>query len=235
MTTARDFVRPLTVNDDQGWSGIITLKDGRIINMSDVAKIDSFQERLGVAHSYGVRPEGYDGHVLKEKGGGGSISVAYFFNGRRSRKNLFVAALREQRNGREVLNLPRAFLKPGQQHLTLAEQTAKEEFGLNVPFKTTPLGNPVNSNSAFFLNDKDEGCRFFSTLIDKRALELIPVNGHFKFKNEVIPIDPKDTAGKRLVASVFMPAHLILKDADMDDMFTPAGIGLLKEALWPIN
>lgn len=233
MTTARDFVRSLTVNDGQGWSGIITLKDGTVIDISKVSKIDAFQERLGASFSYGVRPEGYDAPVITEKGGGGSISVAYFFNGTRSRKNLFVAALREMRNGREVLNLPRAFLKPGQQHLTLAQETAKVEFGLDVPFETNPLGNPLNSNSAWILTNPQEGCRFFSLLVDIRALQLIPENGYFKFKNEVIPANEADAAGKRLVASVFMPANKILQNADMDDMFTVAGVGLLKEALWP--
>lgn len=233
MTTARNFVRPLTVNDDQGWTGIITLKDGTVIDMSKVAKIDTFQERLGAAISYGVRPEKYDAFVTTEKGGGGSISVAYFFNGEPSRKNLYVAALREMRNGREVLNLPRAFLKPGQQHLTLAEKTALEEFGLDAPFKTNPLGGPLNSNSAWILTNPSEGCRFFSLLVDTRALELIPENGHFKFKNQVKAADEKDVSGKRLVASVFMPANKVLQNVDMDDMFTVAGIGLLKDALWP--
>ncbi len=233
MTTAREFVRPVTINDGQGWTGIITLKDGAVIDMAAVAKIDTFQERLGAAISYGKRPEGYDAFVTTEKGGGGSISVAYFFNGEHTRKNLHVAVIREMRNGRVVLNLPRAFLKPGQQHLTLAEETAKVEFGLDVPFKTNPLGNALNSNSAWLLTNQGEGCRFFSLLVNKRALQLISGMGYFKFKNEVIPSDKEDVAGKRLVASIFMPVSKILQNADMDDMFTVAGIGLLKDALWP--
>ncbi len=219
-----------------GWKIVATFANGEVAHLSDLTKLEAFQDRLGVRIYYGMRPEGYDSFVIAENGGGGSISLAYFFkDGVRSRKNLMVAAVYESRNGHPVVNLPRAFLKPGEQHLKVAETTAAEEFGLNKPFKTFPLFNPENANSAFFFNEEGQGCRFFAMQVNRRALQLIPENGHFKFKNEVVAVDAGNAATKRLLASVFMPAHQIIKNAAMDDLFTAGGIGLLKEALWPIK
>ena len=217
-----------------GWAWTAQFADGRVEQLTDLALLVGVQSRLGVTIRYGMRPEGYDAPVIAETGGGGSISVCYFFkDGNRSRKNLMVAAVWETRNGHSVLNLPRAFLKPGEQHLKVAQTAAAEEFGLDKPFKTWQLGNPANANSAFFFNEEGEGCRFYAMRVDQRALRLEPENGHFKFRNEVVAVDAGNAATKRLLASVFMPAHQVMSNPAMDDMFTATGIGLLKDALWP--
>lgn len=219
-----------------GWKWTATFADGRVEELTDLAFLHGEQSRLGVDLLYGMRPEGYDAPVIGEKGWGGSISVAYFFKGGvRTPANLMVAVLEEGRNGHLVLNLPRAFLKPGQQHLTLAEQTLKEEFGLAEPFETKPLFGAENSNSAFFFNEEGEGCRFYAMLVDERALEMMPENGHFRFKNQVIPADPEDAGAKKLLGSKFMPAAKIIRSVNMEDMFTAAGVGLLKEFLFPTD
>lgn len=217
-----------------GWKWTATFVDGRVEELTDLAFLHGHQARLGVDLLYGMRPEGYDAPVIGEKGWGGAISVAYFFkNGVRTPANLMVAVLEEGRNGHPVLNLPRAFLKPGQQYLTLAEQTLREEFGLAEPFETEPLFGAMNSNSAFFFNEAGEGCRFYAMRIDERALEVVPENGHYRFKNQVVPVDPKDAGAKKLLGSVFMPAGKIIRHMNMEDLFTAGGIGLLKEYLFP--
>jgi hypothetical protein len=220
-----------------GWVWEATLSDGRVFPVKDLSLLTGYNSRLGVKFRYGKRPEGYDAPVLSETGGGGSVPVPYFFrDGEITRKNLMVAVLQEMRNGHPVWNLPRAFLKPGEQHLKVAQTTAAEEFGLADPFKTEELGNPVNSNSAFLFNLPGEGVRFFRMEIDQRALRLEPENGHFLFKNEVEAVDVKNAATKRLLKSTFMPAYKIKRQlVGMEDMFTPAGICLLEDYLWPIE
>lgn len=246
--TFDQFVQPINFEEERakaaaksqvyqpGWKVVIHTADGEVGHLDNLVLLEAYQDRLGARITYGMRPEGYDSFVIAENGGGGSITLAYFFkDGKRSRRNLMVAALLETRNAHTVLNLPRAFLKPGKQHLQVAQDVAAEEFGLDKPFQTVPLGNPANSNSAFFFNQEREGCRFFAMRVNQRALQMTPENGHFIFKNEVQPVDIKDASTKRLLASVFMPPHEIRRHPAMDDMFTLAGLDLLMSHLFPIK
>ena len=80
--------------------------------------------------SYGWRLEGngFDGWIWEETGGGGAITLPYFYLGRQ----LFVGLIKENRlnMGGEALCILGGFIDPGESHKKAQAREAQEEAGL---------------------------------------------------------------------------------------------------------
>lgn len=136
-------------------------------------------KRIGVEVDYGQRQEGFDGPVLKEPGGGGAVTIPYYFQ----EGELYIGVVEESRptctdgGPEKVLNVPRGFLDPGQTHFETAKKELEEETGYTpLPKRIKELkGQPMNPNSTFFVTGKDKGIRMFGVQV--YDFELTNSNG----------------------------------------------------------
>lgn len=84
-----------------------------------------FNSRLEVEVLYGQRPEGYDGPVLKEPGGGGAVTIPYYVH----EGSIYIGVVEESRptctdgTTERVLNVPRGFLTLAKLILKLQEES----------------------------------------------------------------------------------------------------------------
>lgn len=184
--------------------------------------------RMGVEALYGQRPEGYDGPILKEPGGGGSVTIPYYLhNGQ-----LYIGVVEEERltctdgTKEKVLNVPRGFLDSNQTHFETAKQELKEETGYEPMEKRIKelSGRPTNPNSAFFITGKDKGVRMYGVEVNDMEVAIIqdsdnPFDREFTFNPQVIK--PTSKMGERIGRSRFI--HWT-KATEQIDMFTVAGV-----------
>jgi len=161
------------------------------------------QEKMGLALEYGMRVEGFDGVLIHEPGGGGSVSIPFvIWTG-----DLWIGLLEEERKnmGGRVLGAPGGFLDPGEKHFEAADREFTEEVGIGkVKISDTPLGEPGNPNRAFFDTSREgEGIHFY-------PVEFLPEHVEYdrfddfkvfslRFKEGVIV--PK--AGDRVAEKIF--------------------------------
>lgn len=213
-------VTPLKGDDSRGWEVQI---DGQPVDASSLVITNS---NLGVNVSYGMRPEGYDGVVIRERGGGGSVTVPYT----RVDDELYVGMVLEERKtiGSYVWNVPRGFLDAGERHEDAAVRELQEETGAQAKTygSIILLASGINANSAFFdtnsqPNEPNAGVRFYALEVDGSALE--PTNNGYKFRENIPPVDPSRTA-ERIVTARFKPLHEAM---NTNDMFSLAAIGCL--------
>lgn len=188
--------------------------------------------RMGVEVEYGQRQEGYDGFVLKEPGGGGSVTIPYYYhNG-----ELYIGVVEESRptvtDGRveeKVLNVPRGFMDPGQDHFQTAQKELLEETGYEPISKRIVAlpGEPMNPNSTFFVTGKDKGVHAYG--IQVYDFELVklnesenPVDTKYGFDKEIIKSTSK--MGEKVLNTEFINWR---RAVALNDMFSVAGVGRL--------
>lgn len=187
-----------------------------------------FNSRLGVEVQYGQRPEGYDGPVLKEPGGGESVTIPYYVH----EDNLYIGVVEEARptctdgTNERVLNVPRGFLTPGETHFETAKRELAEEAGYEPLEKRIVQlnGEPLNPNSTFFVTGKNKGVRMYGVQVYGFEVSATkssedPSEREFQFDKEVIK--PASRIGERIGGSKFI--HWT-KAASQIDMFTAAGV-----------
>ncbi|MCH8315296.1 MAG: NUDIX hydrolase [Planctomycetes bacterium] len=116
---------------------------------------------MGIDVQYGMRAEGYDGILIHEGGGGGAVPIPFVI----WEKELWIGLLEEERKnmGGRVLDAPGGFLDPKQTHFETAVREFEEEVGVaQVRISDVPLGEPANSNRAWFdTSDEEEGAHFY--------------------------------------------------------------------------
>jgi 8-oxo-dGTP pyrophosphatase MutT (NUDIX family) len=185
--------------------------------------------KMGVEVSYGQRPEGYDGMVIKEPGGGGSVTIPYYLHD----GQLYIGVVEEWRptttdgESRKILNVPRGYLDPGETHFETAVRELGEEAGYRpLQERIQELeGAPMNPNSAVFVTGKDKGVRMFG--VNVTASEVVPstqaddpTKREFRFNPDVVK--PSTKMGEKISGSKFI--HWT-QAAGQVDMFTAAGVG----------
>lgn len=121
---------------------------------------------------YGLRPEGYDGCVIYERGGGGAATIPWtVYEG-----ELYVGLVRESRANMSGTwyDVCGGYVEPGQTHAGAALKRAVVEAGIptNAPRNELP-GIAVSSNRTYWVADpaKGEGIHFFAVRIPAEQLE----------------------------------------------------------------
>lgn len=187
-----------------------------------------FNSRMGVEVLYGQRPEGYDGLVLKEPGGGGAVTIPYYIY----KGNIYIGVVEEARptctdgTTEKVLNVPRGFLIPGETHFETAKRELAEEAGYEpIEKRIVQLnGKPQNPNSTFFVTGRDKGVKMYGVKLQDDEVYMTtdsqdPLEKEFKFNKEIIK--PTSRMGERIGGSKFI--HWT-KAVSQIDMFTVAGV-----------
>lgn len=178
---------------------------------------------------YGSAPGGaYDSWTFHENGGGGSVILPYAMIA----NNLYIGCLEQLRpnQGGKVLNVPRGFLAPNENHFQAAQREFLEEVGLVEAFAVTKLpGQPANPNSAFFdTRGQDEGVKFFAIRVPAALLEQKPGSPYYHLKPDAVRTDPTSKAmrmAEQVLSVEFLPWITV---AQLSDMFSVAGAARLK-------
>lgn len=180
--------------------------------------------------SYGLTAGGYDGCSFHERGGGGSVVLPFAV----MEGELWVGLVEQIRphQGGLVLNAPRGYLDPGEEHATGARRELLEEMGLDVPEDALIRlpGAPANPNSAFYeTSSPGEGVHFFALRIPPSY--LLHRNGERPTLATGLVADDDEARqnriGEQIGRSVFVPWH---EAATLGDMFTNAAVARLLAA-----
>ncbi|MEX2144869.1 MAG: NUDIX domain-containing protein [Candidatus Spechtbacterales bacterium] len=152
------LVRPLTEEEKEkrGWRVEV---NGEVV--SGVSSARLVNEKMGIEITYGMRSEGFDGALIHEPGGGGSVIVPWFVKD----KEVYIGLLEQNRPTlQDNRNVPRGFLDPGENHFQTATREFVEETGF-VDLKDRVVeipGPPINSNSTWFDTSRPgEGVKFY--------------------------------------------------------------------------
>ena len=178
----------------------------------EVGKVE-IASRFGVL-TYGQRPEGWDGWVFKETGGGGAVTLPFT---RMSDGTVLIGLIPEKRPnmGGEELCIVGGFVSPGESHDDAQTRVAENEAGLKTTCATELPGWPFDCNRLFFVADsaKGEGLHAYCLEIPEEYV----VHGEDGFYYD-IPDEDRGRFGK-IANVVLMPIHCAIRA-------TPDGIAL---------
>jgi len=214
----------------RGWEVLI---NGEKVD-TPIQTVTLVNQRMQVEVDYGQRPEGFDGPVLKEPGGGGSVIVPYVIH----EGQLYIAVVEEKRPTMTdgvplpVLNVPRGFLDPNETHFETAKRELAEETGY-VPLEKRIKeveGDPMNPNSTFFVTGKDKGVRVFSAHVlneETKVSNSSEDSTEIEFEFDPDVIRAKEGASK--IADRVMHSRFIhwTKAVKLGDMFTNSAVARL--------
>lgn len=150
----------------RGWKVDIEKND-----VGEIARL-SLSSQFGTV-TYGLRPEGYDGWVFREVGGGGSATLFFSVD---PEGTLLIGLLQENRSnmGKEpVWCIAGGFVDPGETHKQTQLREASEETAV-AGEKTDFLlpGRHTNCNRAFFVADaENEDAHLYAREIPFEELE----------------------------------------------------------------
>lgn len=187
---------------------------------------------MGVDLEYGARPEGYDGFVIHEPGGGGAVTIPYMIHPEEGK--IYVGLVREFRGpaGGFVLNVPRGFLDPGETHDVAAAREVKEETGLDVlTDRMISLSSGLNPNSTFFDTSREtqdgdpEGAHIYGLPVKPEEVEAVMAEDgskYYQFRPDIREQADGDKPAERIMGSMFVPMDVARRSADM---YTRAAAG----------
>lgn len=215
---------PLTPEDQakRGWE--------LEVNGEPVAEVGSASlshPKMGVEVTYGKRPEGYDGFIIREPGGAATIPYMIDANG-----GIFVGVVKEFRptmGEAETLNIPRGFSDFGETKEQTAARELKEETGATMGSAAVLLAEGLNPNSTFFdySKSKDAGVSIFAKQFEANELDIDydkDGNVFYTFPAHVRAQAEGDKTAERILGSQFIPISDALQSRDM---FTGAAVGYL--------
>jgi len=212
-------VKTLNESSKRGWTVCI---DGL---PTEVSTLDIENDHIGTSLRYGQRPEGYDGFVIHERGGGGAVTAPYVVASRK----LFVGTVLEDRptQGGWVWNVPRGMLDADETH----EQGAIREFGEETGYRKIgsriiKLAEGLNCNSATYdTSVEGEGISVYAVPFAEPELEA--TDGEYMFPHGTIPLD-NSKLGEKIVTARFKPIEEIMQ---LKDMFSVMAGGLVMNHL----
>lgn len=147
---------------------------------------------------YGMRPEGYDGWVLYEPGGGGAATVPF---AKTPSGELLVGLLLEDRlnMGGKVFDLMGGFIDPGESHAAAQVREAHEESGLDTAKAHELRGVPAVANRAYWVADatKGEGLHVWGVEVPFSSLKKDEAGKGFRIKKDIVGLDQKKASNIR--------------------------------------
>ncbi len=211
-------MQPVPVGKVKDWSA-------SILDESGVRQIKLQNPKIAMSVHYGMRPEGYDGVVVREERGG-SVIIPYTVD---ESGQLYVGVIKESRPtmGGFVWNLPRGAADAADKDLKLAAlREMEEETGIKTNLdRIRQLSSNVNPNSALMDTSTGNGVSFFA--LEFRPVELVKDDGSYRFPDDTGLIKG-GSVGEKITECLFMKVDEVIK---VEDMFTLAGVGLLLTAL----
>jgi 8-oxo-dGTP pyrophosphatase MutT (NUDIX family) len=216
---------PLTPEDQakRGWELAV---NGELV--AEVATASLSHPKMGLEVTYGTRPEGYDGFIIREPGGAATIPYMIDDDG-----GIFVGVVKEYRptmGEAETLNIPRGFSDiTDKSKRETAERELKEETGATLGSAAVLLAEGLNPNSTFFdySKSRDAGVSIYAKREDVRDLVLDhdeAGNVFYSFPAHVQAQAEGDKTAERILGSRFIPISEALQSRDM---FTSAAAGQL--------
>lgn len=156
--------------------------------------------------TYGLRPEGYDGWVFEEIGGGGAVTLPYT---KMPDGTLLVGLIEEDRPnmGGKRLCIIGGFVNPGEKHEAAQVREAAHEADLNASEAEELPGYPVNSNRAFFVADATKGEGVHAYAIEIPTEYAIDAGGSYRYQ---IPEEAKSRFGK-IANVVLLPIDIAIQ------------------------
>lgn len=217
-------VAPIPEGAKRGWT--VEANGSDVTEAVRHAKMS--HDTLGVEVTFGQRPEGYDGFIIRERGGGGAATIPYMIN---SDGGIYVGVVEENRAtlGGKTQNIPRGAQSKNETHEQTAARELSEETGYEAQTgRFALLAAGLNSNSAFFDTSRSEsdGISIYALRVQEDELELShddQGNVFYTFPKEIDDNAEPDVTEK-IMGSRFIPLETALKSRDM---FTSAAAGHL--------
>lgn len=213
------MINPIPKDMKRSWTVIL---NGEVID--DVESLVIEHPNFGSVR-YGLRPEGYDGWLAYQPGGGGSVAMPYLIKDRR----LYVGVVEEKREpaGGIVLNVPRGYIDPGETHLQAAVRETSEETGFNAASRMVAISAGTNIDNSIFVAKDGDGVHYFAFEVFEEEVEY---NGSynvptFKFKGD---LQPKTGIGEKIHKCIFFPYDWCV---NLNDQFTLTGLSKLEKYL----
>ncbi|MDD4976972.1 MAG: hypothetical protein PHY93_21655 [Bacteriovorax sp.] len=206
--------------EKKGWQGEVRLKNGQIIDMSDISYINAYNLFVGLAVEYGLRQDVlYDQFMINERfGGGNGVGVFFQYKG-----HVYVGMTQEQRNGGQPQwELPRFFCgtRNDTRMESFQENLEKDRFSYQ---NIQMMDIPVNCNSAYNYTANDtEGLQLFYVEIehDSKLLLYAPTENTFVF-HDLMPLE-RDKSTKKIINSMFFDIDTLCAN---QDVFVNAWVG----------
>lgn len=221
-------VTPIPAEQQRGWTLTV---DGEELTPTEFRLVN---ERFGASLNFGLRQEGYDGFVIRERGG--SVTLPYTIS---PDGQILVGLIEEYRptNGEpSTLNAPRGMANVGESRETTAMRELAEETGYDPAshdvgsraIKLTELARDVNANSTHFdiSRPENEGTAFYALNVPAEHLELRHEDDgslYYAFTDRTKET-AEDAATEKIFGSRFIPLHQALQSKDM---FTGYAVGQL--------
>jgi len=202
--------------------------NGTIVDEVTYARLT--QSRMGVEVTYGDRPEGFDGVVIREPGGAATMPFMIDDYGR-----IFVGVVEESRPtmGEETtLNIPRGFTDftdRNKQETALRE--LREETGLRaLGSRMILLTRGLNPNSTYFdySASPEAGIDLYAVPVRADELEIEHGGVYYTFPAHIRAQAEGDGSAERITGSRFISITEALRSRDM---FTSAAAGQLMARL----
>ena len=217
----KNVLGPIAVQDKRGWKLVIN----GVEVTTPVEHVALVNSKFGTLE-YGLTSGGYDSWCFSEIGGGGTVIVPNVTIGGK----VYVGLVEQSRytQGGKVWNLPRGFLGAGENHFGAAVRESEEEIRFNLADRFVELvGEPGNSNSAFFVTNASSGVRFFRLMIREDEVEPA-TDGQpgYVFKQGVLT--PQSKAGEQIFRCRFVTLRTATR---LSDLFTRGGIAMLRDYL----
>ena len=217
-------ITPLVPEQKRDWSLVVNGEE-----IHDVESVTLVNTRLNMSVDYGMRPEGYDGFVIRELGGAVTIPYTMDLNGQ-----IYIGLVNEYRpttGEKSTLNVPRGMTDLGEDHKTTAERELAEETGYRlqkIGKRVVQLASNLNVNSSLFDNSREEnqGVSVYGVRVESDELVLNHDDDgslFYSFPNDTTHQAESDTS-ELIYGSKFVP---LAEAAQSKDMFTVSAVGLL--------
>jgi 8-oxo-dGTP pyrophosphatase MutT (NUDIX family) len=230
-------MQPIEPEDQENRGWFVEINQDVVLGSVSEAKI--VNESMGIELSYGMRPEGYDGVVIHERGGGGVVTIPYMIHP--ETKVVYVGLVQEYRPtlGGSVWNVPRGALDDEETHDNAVERELHEETGYKaVASRVVKLATGLNPSSAFFdtsgtnEDGSPEGVSVYGIQVMLDELEVAILDDgatSYVFPRHIQEMAHGDKATEHIFATRFIPVTEAIKSRDM---FTSAAAGQLLVELY---
>ena len=217
-------IQPVPQEKPRGWTLTV---DGETIEATQFTLVN---ERFGSQVEYGLRPEGYDGFVIRERGGAVTLPYMVTPEGR-----ILVGLVDEYRpttGQQSTLNAPRGMANIGETREQTALRELEEETGYadktQMGMRAIELAQDVSANSTYFDTSRpeNEGTAFYALEVSSDHLELRHQDDgtpYYAFPERTVET-AEDAATEKIFGSKFVPIHEALQSKDM---FTGYAVGQL--------